>query len=471
MQFDNYREPTAAVVTTAAPATRRRSLVPWLLVLLLLSLVVLAGYELHTSYYSAPKISQYASTLTYQLQQGPAKQVVYPQAGPFDERHGYSRLPELLKRLQERNFIITAQAEFSPTLQHYASQGFFPPYREKVQSGLFLADCRNQTLFDFNYPQRVYRDPRDIPTMVAHSLLFIENRNLLQMPAMANPVMDWPRFVMAALSQAGKIVGMGGQSAGGSTLATQIEKFRHSPMGLTQSFRDKAIQIISGTIRVYQQGVNTMGMRTRIVQDYLNTVPLSSAPGHGEVHGIGDALWAWFGSDFDRANQLLRQPATAETATERAQYFRQVVALMIAQRRPSYYLLQGHDDLEQLINSHIRLLARAKIIDAPLRDLALAQTLTFRTAKLNKSRAEQDARKGVNAARLRLGNLLNQPMYDLDRLDLTARSTIHGDVQQKVSAYLRSLAKPEIAGQYGLLGERLLKASGTAEVLYSFYAV
>lgn len=468
MQFDNYREPTPAVAMPTETVTRRRSLVPWLLVLLLLSLVVLAGYELHTSYYSAPKISQYASTLTYQLQQGPAKQVVYPQAGPFDERHGYSRLPELLKRLQERNFNITAQAEFSPALQHYASQGFFPPYREKVQSGLFLADCRNQTLFDFNYPQRVYRDPRDIPTMVAHSLLFIENRNLLQMPAMANPVMDWPRFVMAALSQAGKIVGMGGQSAGGSTLATQIEKFRHSPMGLTQSFRDKAIQIISGTIRVYQQGVNTMGMRTRIVQDYLNTVPLSSAPGHGEVHGIGDALWAWFGSDFDRANQLLRQPASAETATERAQYFRQVVALMIAQRRPSYYLLQGHADLEQLINSHIRLLARAKIIDAPLRDLALAQTLTFRTAKANKSRAEQDARKGVNAARLRLGNLLNQPMYDLDRLDLTARSTIHGDVQQKVSAYLRSLAKPETAAQYGLLGDRLLKASGTAEVLYSF---
>ena len=56
-----------------------------------------------------------------------------------------------------------------------------------------------------------------------------------------------------------------------------------APLGgersLTRSFKDKAVQIISGTIRVYSHGPNTMGMRTRIVQDYLNTVPLSSAPG------------------------------------------------------------------------------------------------------------------------------------------------------------------------------------------------
>ena len=474
MQFDNYRETSGAptIVASAAVAAPvkviRRSLVPWLLVLLLICAAVLVAFEMHTASYSAKRISDYANTLTYQLQNKPAQHVVYPQGGPFDERHGYSKLPELLPRLLERNFRITAQAEFSPALQSYAEQGLFPPYREKVQSGLYLADCRNETLFDFNYPQRVYRNPRDIPVVVAHSLLFIENRNLLRIPVQANPVMDWPRFIMAAASQVGKVLSVGGQSAGGSTLATQIEKFRHSPMGLTRSFKDKAVQIISGTVRVYAKGPNTMGMRTRIVQDYLNTVPLSSAPGHGEVHGVGDALYAWFGSDFANVNKLLSQPADPATAEQRAQYFRQVVALMIAQRRPSYYLLQGHDDLEQLTDSHIRLLAGAGVIDSALRDLALEQKLTFQRAKSNTSQAEQDARKGINAARLRLGNLLNQPMYDLDRLDLNAHSALHGDVQQKVSSYLRSLANPATAAQYGLLGERLLSAKGTADVLYSF---
>ncbi len=469
MHFDNVREqqPIAIVEAKAARAPRR-SLIPALLLLVVASTGVLVAYEMHTAHYSAQHITEYAKTLTYQLQAAPAQKVVYPESGPFDERHGYTKLPTLLPRLLERGFKITAQAEFSPALNQYAQQGFFPPYREKVQSGLFLADCRNETIFDFNYPQRVYTEPRTIPPLVAQSLLFIENRNLLKIPAQANPVMDWPRFVMAALSQVGKVLSVGGQSAGGSTLATQIEKFRHSPLGLTQNFKDKAIQIVSGSVRVYQHGTNTMAMRTRIVQDYLNTVPLSSAPGHGEVHGVGDAMWAWFGSDFARANALLSAEATAETSTERAQYFRQFLSLMIAQRRPSYYLIQGHDDLEELTNSHIRLLARAGIIDAGLRDEALKQTLTFRTEKPNNQKTELESRKGINAARLRLGNLLNQPMYDLDRLDLNAHSTLHSDVQQKVSAYLRSLADPTVAGKYGLLGERLLSASGTDDVLYSF---
>ncbi len=469
MHFDNIRDPQPnAVVEVKPERAPRRSLIPALLLLVVAASGVLVAYEMHTAHYSAKHITEYAKTLTYQLQATPAQQVVYPDSGPFDERHGYTKLPILLPRLLERGFKITAQAEFSPALNQYAQQGFFPPYREKVQSGLFLADCRNQTIFDFNYPQRVYTDPRTIPAVVAQSLLFIENRNLLKIPAQANPVMDWPRFVMAALSQVGKVLSVGGQSAGGSTLATQIEKFRHSPQGLTQNFKDKAIQIVSGTVRVYQHGTNTMAMRTRIVQDYLNTVPLSSAPGHGEVHGVGDAMWAWFGSDFTRANTLLSSEATAENSTERAQYFRQFLSLMIAQRRPSYYLIQGHDDLEELTNSHIRLLARAGIIDAGLRDEALKQKLSFRTQKPNNQKTELDSRKGINAARLRLGNLLNQPMYDLDRLDLNAHSTLHSDVQQKVSAYLRSLADPTVAGKYGLLGERLLSASGTDDVLYSF---
>lgn len=473
LKFDNVRDerrapssqPDAAPVEVKGP---RRSLIPVLLLQLLAAAGVLTAFEMHTAYYSSKPIAEYAKTLTYQLQQGPAQRIVYPESGPFDERHGYTKLPLLLPRLQERGFNIISQAEFSPALQTYALQGFFPPYREKVQSGLYLADCRNETIFDFNYPQRVYTKPQDIPLVVAHSLLFIENRNLLKIPATANPVMDWPRFVMAALSQVGKVLSVGGQSAGGSTLATQIEKFRHSPMGLTQSFRDKAVQIVSGTVRVYQHGTNTQGMRTRILQDYLNTVPLSSAPGHGEVHGIGDGLKAWFGSDFNRANQLLAAPVDESTRAERAAYFRQILSLMIAQRRPSYYLLQGHEDLEQLTDSHIRLLGRAGVIDATLRDDALAQRLQFKAPESDKAKVEQDSRKGINAARLRLANLLDQSLYDLDRLDLNAHSTLHKDLQQKVSAYLKSLASPETAAKYGLIGERLLSPQGTDDVLYTF---
>ncbi len=78
------------------------------------------------------------------------------------------------------------------------------------------------------------------------------------------------------------------------------------------------------------------------------------------------------------------------------------------------------------------------------------------------------ANKGISVARSRLSSLLNLPLYDLDRLDLAATSTLNDALQQQISAYLRQLADPEFAGQVGLFGERLLSPEKTAEVRYSF---
>ena len=87
-----------------------------------------------------------------------------------------------------------------------------------------------------------------MPAVVRNSLLFIENRKLLTSPARSNPAVDWPRFMMAAVSQVTKVLNLEGQSAGGSTLATQIEKYRHSPQGLTQNFTDKFLRTPSSKI-------------------------------------------------------------------------------------------------------------------------------------------------------------------------------------------------------------------------------
>src|SRR5690606_38955470 len=104
----------------------------------------------------------------------------------------------------------------------------------KRQSGLSISDCRGSPFYVFRYPQQGYADFNAIPPLIVASLLFIENRQLLspEQP-LANPAVDWPRFVMAALSQLGKALDVQEQSAGGSTLATQLEKYRHSPDGLT----------------------------------------------------------------------------------------------------------------------------------------------------------------------------------------------------------------------------------------------
>ena len=95
--------------------------------------------------------------------------------------------------------------------------------------------------------------------------------------------------------------------------------------------------MVSASVRTYREGPQTLATRQRIVRDYLNSVPLSAAPGHGEVHGIADGLRLWFGADFREVNRLL-DPRSPEAVDQQAvAALRQVLSLLIAQRRPSYY--------------------------------------------------------------------------------------------------------------------------------------
>ena len=100
---------------------------------------------------------------------------------------------------------------------------------------------------------------------------------------------------------------------GASTLATQIEKFRHSPDGRTSSAREKLRQMLSASLRAYQGGAETLAARRLIVVDYLNSVPLSAAPDHGEVLGLDDGLRAWFGADLAAVNRALADESAPAT--------------------------------------------------------------------------------------------------------------------------------------------------------------
>ncbi|NVK44390.1 MAG: penicillin-binding protein [Oceanospirillaceae bacterium] len=417
---------------------------------------LLAAHEMRTAEFQAGELSHYAARLSYSLEPGPSDAILYPHYGPFDLRLGYARLPTLLERAQQQNFEILQQTRFSDALMDYSQRGFFPPYPEKSDAGLTLFDCRGDTLYSFRYPEQNYATFESIPPLIVHSLLFIENRELLDTDKpMANPAVDWPRFIKAALSQVGKRLDIEGQSAGGSTLATQLEKYRHSPDGITYSPTDKLQQMLSASVRAYQQGPETLAWRQRIVRDYLNSVPLSAAPGHGEVHGLAAGLFVWFNTDFDQVNRALADGSGA-SAFERGLALRQVLSILISQRRPSYYLNAGREELHDLADSHIRLLADAGVIDAPLRDAALQTRIRFRDFSREPIRHRVDSSKGINAARGRLSSLFGAPLYDLDRFDLDAGSTLNGELQRQASEYLHNLADPEFARQAGLYGKYLL---------------
>jgi membrane peptidoglycan carboxypeptidase len=100
------------------------------------------------------------------------------------------------------------------------------------------------------------------------SLLFIENRELLDNRLTRNAI----RLSSGTASRRPcstrrcHVVGIGGgdRVAGGSTLATQIEKYRHSPEGRTSSLSGQAAsRWPRPPLRAYQDGEDTTGPGAR----------------------------------------------------------------------------------------------------------------------------------------------------------------------------------------------------------------
>lgn len=428
--------------------------------------------ELQSSDFQARYFSELAGKLNFRVEPGPSPSIRFPQRGPYDQRLGYSELPAFLDRLLARGYRIESQARLTPKLSQLIESGYFPPYPEKYQAGLRVLDCHGEPLFTFSHPGRVYTHFSAIPPLVVNTLLFIENRELLDNEhPHHNPAVEWDRLGKALIDQSIKIFDADYDAPGGSTLATQIEKYRHSPGGVTPSFHEKFRQMFSASLRAYANGEDTSERRRQIAVDYLNTFPLAAVPWYGEVNGLGDGLWAWYGADFETVNALLRRASddSGGDLREQARAYRQVVSLLIVQRRPSYFLGPGRQQLVLLTDSYLRLLSSAGVISPGLRDAALQATLSFRDEGNPPFSMSVKSWKGANSVRTRLVSLLETPrLYDIDRLDLTAGSTLDAELQDTVTAALRRLADPAYAKAAGLKETRLLAKGDPAAVLYSF---
>jgi membrane peptidoglycan carboxypeptidase len=445
-----------------------------LLVVLLVAVAGGAGfavYESRTSAMQAKFFTGMARKVSYRVEKGPSDAIRFPSASPYDERLGYANLPNYLDKLKTRDYVVASQARMSPKMLELAKMGIFATYREKTRAGLDILDYSGEPLFTARFPERLYDKFDAAPTLLIQSLLFIENRELLDTTyPKRNPAVEWDRFSKAVFDKSLHAVGLGsgGRVAGGSTLATQIEKYRHSPEGRTASLSDKLRQMFSATLRSYQDGEDTGDTRRRIVLEYLNTVPLSAKLGYGEVNGIGDGMWVWYGRDFAQVNRVL---ASKSVTPEFALVYKEALSLMIAQRRPAYYLGAGEKDLETLTNSHLRVLAQAGVISPALRDAAIAATLH---PALGSGVAPPPAnafvtRKAANAVRNHLANLLGDSrLYNLDRLDLTVVTTLNSEAQKAVTAALRKLTDNEAAAAAGLTGKGMLGNGDPSKVIYSF---
>ena len=429
--------------------------------------------EVKTSKFQAKYLSSITQQLGFTLNKGPSTSIRYPEYGPYDQRLGYTLLPEVIKRLEKTGYHITSQSTFSPMMTELADYGLFNIYHEKAQAGLRITDKSDQVIFNAIYPAYGYPDFNSVPPVIMDTLLYIENRELLGKDNVTvNPAIEWDRLGFAGIQLMAHKMGATKAVPGGSTLATQLEKYRHSKNGYTNGVVDKFRQMGTASLRAYMMGPDTRAMRQEIALSYLNSMPLAATAKLGEIHGLGDGLSAWFGADMNEINRLLSADAIKppkRITQKQAVAYRQVLSIFLSQRRPSYLLGKGYDALQRLTDKYLGVMAKQGIITNALRDAALKANSVRPSVIDTMPTPFYSEKKTQNVLRARLANTLGiKSNYDLDRLDLTVKSTLDFATQQSVMHALKKLSQPEEARNAGIMGFRMLnETTNLKPIVYS----
>jgi membrane peptidoglycan carboxypeptidase len=438
-----------------------------------LVLAVLLGLEMKSSWLESRVLAAIAQKLTFSLGQGASDAVQFSSSGPYDERLGYSRLPNFLAQLASAGFRLESQARASKMYLLLAKLDIYPIFKEKGQAGLEILDRDRKPFYTSRYPLHAYGDFSEIPPIIVSTVLFVENRDILDPNhPYRNPAIGWGRLSRAMVNFGIHQIDHKRPMIGGSTLATQLEKMRHSPGGRTHSVEEKLRQITTASLRAYRGGPETLPEQQRIVLDYINSIPMAATPAQGEVTGLGDGLQAWYGADFETINFLLSSQEEAldeGQQRQRARAYREVLSLFLALRAPSQYLVRENLALSKQTDRYLILLCKQGIISERLRDLALAERPALRPASPENQRARFVDNKGPDSVRMALLPLLGvKDTYALDRLDLAVGTTMDDGVEQQVKEFLAGLRDPEQVKKLGLEQYQLLSEGDPKAMIYSF---
>lgn len=447
----------------------------------------LVGYlEVETSFLSSQYLTQLAAgRIGTQTKTTVLCDNFAAAAGPFDERRGYAAAPDFCKALTGLGW---KQVSKDVSWQDRAVMGvpLYPIYPEKLQAGMALYDANGILMDQFRDPLHVYAAFEDIPPEFVHSLLFVENKNLLgDHAATLNPAIEWPRLLRATV---GHVTGMG-DGAGASTLATQLEKFKHSPDGLTRNARQKFQQMLTASTRPYEHGPDTQARSRAIALEYINGMPLSSVSTGEEIHGLADGLDRWMGEGFEDANALMRKPekdlSDAEMA-RKGEIYRKALSLIMSVTMPSAFLneksmvvsedaggkkIKGREALDLRVRKYLPLLRDAGIISPRLYEATVAAKVEFTPASSHLRTRDSIPHKSVNLLRSQLAQMMkiSGGLYSLDRIDGAAYSTLDSTVSGKVLDFLNYAKTPEGAQELGIIGAKLLPSpDSAARVNYAF---
>ncbi|MGT2492279.1 hypothetical protein ACU4GD_21485 [Cupriavidus basilensis] len=205
--------------------------------------------ELATSRLQARYFAGRAKDIAFAVQDGPSDRIRFPEDGPYDLRFGYSRLPEFTELLEARGYRRERQARWSDQMLELTDSGLFAPYHEK--------DPRAPRTCSIAMMRRsMPRARRPVPTAAStrFQACWWAPCSLSRTATCSIP--NFPRATLRLTCSASRAPAMDQgvrffndkhDAAGGSTLATQIEKYRHSRAGRTSSPKEKLRQMASAS--------------------------------------------------------------------------------------------------------------------------------------------------------------------------------------------------------------------------------
>ena len=418
--------------------------------------------EVKTSYLSSKYLHDIAKQATYKLVDHPVPTAVYPTHGPLNERYGYTKIPDWLSKL-DSNYEVVAQTVLSKKHKKLVRSHINPIYDPKSGATFSILDQNQQVVYEKT--PLMFDSLDDVPPILIQTLTFIENQELLNTNfRYANPVIEIDRLAYATYLYGKNILTKNtAKTAGGSTLATQMEKYNFSENGMTHGGYDKIIQIISASLRTYKDSRDTTTQRSKILLDYLNSVPLGAAKYYGEVRGFPEALSIFYNVDLDSELKTLESTNSNQPYTrEQLEALNRMLQLILTIRNPNY--LDKPEYIQELKLTYIQLLVNEHILHSSALSL-----INNYEPKQDHKLEERDfiSQKAQDHVRSRTAQLLKLTYPEMDKLDLTVESTINLNLQQKITDFFVNLKDESFIQEHNFRQDKLLDHTDKDQVTYS----
>ncbi|MFC1514750.1 SAM-dependent methyltransferase, partial [Candidatus Omnitrophota bacterium] len=384
-----------------------------------------------------------------------------PRYGPLNEQLGYTH--DVAGDLRRAGFDVEVFPQ-SSLQKALIRAGVMPPMEHSGNIGLTISDRADDVLLQYRRPFAI-EGFDEVHPLVWTILLIRENEEFDPHEAsQRNVAIELDRSLYAVSRVLARRLGVNdAQIFGGSGIALQKAK-RFSPEGQTwkadNPYLEKLRQYVTASLELYSQGaLITPEVKQRVLVDHINGVYFGVSRQYGAVeNGLGEALYAWFGTNIEQVNQALNlDESTQEQCEWKATQLMRVLSLILGNYSPRIIgpdkSAADRQQFERLTLYLLSVLYERGLISDVLYQTArsLEPKIAWNLQERPKVVISYPHGKAERGIRVRLANIFSRSEYDLDRWNMTVPTTLDGPLMRRTENYLSRLYDREYLQRSGIL--------------------